>query len=235
MKIAILSNINDPLYGYFISSLKKLNCSISAIVMDEKKYSKKDKDIFLSRTGGKLPNIGLSELNKELIPCNIMTNHNSIETIRLLKKLKIDLIINSGSPRILKSRILNYSSYGILNCHPGLLPHYRGCCCVEWAIYNNDKVGNTIHIMNEGIDKGPILMKEELIFGKNDKYQDIRVKVYKNGVNLMTKVVDHIINKKIQKKDYIEQGKGKYYSAISNEKLDKVIKLLDDGKYKYQI
>ncbi len=69
LKIAILSNVNDPLYGYFISSLKKLNCSISAIVMDEKKYSEKDEDIFLSRTGGKLPNIGLSELKKELIPC----------------------------------------------------------------------------------------------------------------------------------------------------------------------
>ena len=105
---------------------------------------------------------------------------------------------------------------------------------MEWAIYNNDKVGNTIYIMNNGIDTGPILMQEELTFDKNDKYQDVRSKVYENGVNLMTNVVDRIINNKLQKKDYIEQGKGKYYGVISSDKFDKVVEVIENGNYKYQ-
>lgn len=53
-----------------------------------------------------------------------------------------------------------------MNCHPGLLPKFRECTCVEWAVYLDEEVGNTVHFMNEKIDEGPIIVQEALHFKK---------------------------------------------------------------------
>ena len=60
---------------------------------------------------------------------------------------KIDLLVNAGTPRILKSNLLKAPSIGVINCHPGILPDFRGCTCVEWAIYLDQPIGNTVHLI----------------------------------------------------------------------------------------
>ena len=49
----------------------------------------------------------------------------------------------------------------ILNCHPGILPYYKGCNSPEWAFLNKDNIGATVHLMNERyIDGGKIIFKK---------------------------------------------------------------------------
>ena len=50
-------------------------------------------------------------------------------------------------------------SFGVLNCHMGILPKYRGMDVVEWPFLENDRlnVGITCHLMDKGIDTGDIL------------------------------------------------------------------------------
>lgn len=44
------------------------------------------------------------------------------------------------------------------NFHGGLLPAYRGSCTLNWVIINGEaETGVTLHIMDSGIDTGPIV------------------------------------------------------------------------------
>ena len=39
----------------------------------------------------------------------------------------------------------------------GVLPYYRGMNVAEWARFNGDPVGCSVHLVDAGIDTGPIL------------------------------------------------------------------------------
>ena len=121
-----------------------------------------------------------------------------------------------------------------MNCHPGLLPKYRGCTSVEWAIYNDDQVGNTVHLMTEGIDEGPVLIKEGLSFTKNENYYDIRIKVFNAGARLMAEAVFGLQTGKITIDDFETQSNGNYYNVIEDNKMTCIHRKLNNGKYKYQ-
>lgn len=46
----------------------------------------------------------------------------------------------------------------IINCHPGRLPQYRGARPANWSLVNGERLhGVTIHVIDAGIDSGPIL------------------------------------------------------------------------------
>jgi methionyl-tRNA formyltransferase len=50
--------------------------------------------------------------------------------------------------------------HGILNAHGGDLPRYRGNAPFAWAILNGEQAaGITIHVMDDGLDTGPVYRK----------------------------------------------------------------------------
>ena len=75
-----------------------------------------------------------------------------------MKELKPDLVVFTGG-RLIRDNILKNSGAGVVNCHMGILPMYRGVDVVEWPILNEDwnNIGLTIHFMVKGIDTGDIL------------------------------------------------------------------------------
>ena len=79
-------------------------------------------------------------------------------------KAKVDCFLNAGTQRKLSKDFLAIASNGIINIHPGILPDYRGCSCVEWALLNNDMIGNTAHFMDLNYDTGPIIEIEKYTF-----------------------------------------------------------------------
>ncbi len=134
--------------------------------------------------------------------------------------------------------IIYATKFGILNCHPGLLPEFKGCCCVEWSIYLDKPVGNSIHWMDKSIDSGPIIKTQVTKCFKSDSYQDIRKRVYLDGFNLLAKIIKELKN--ISSKENLAHLKGnsidggKYYHPMQDSILEEVIKKLTIGKYKYQ-
>jgi len=235
IRISLLSTINAPMLGNFIKAFVENNIQIDSIIFDSKIESKKDLKIHNKRTEGKLSYIPLHEVEKCYIPYFFVQNHSSEVTKRLVLKRKIDILINAGTPRILKNNILNAPKIGVLNCHPGLLPEFRGCTCVEWAIYLDEQIGNSVHFMSEKIDEGPIVLKEKLSFLKSDNYTSIRSKVYKNSFYLMSRSIQKIIKEGISDiKNMNYPTDGRYFEVISDSKLDQVINKVNNGLYHYQ-
>jgi methionyl-tRNA formyltransferase len=105
---------------------------------------------------------------------------------------ELDVLVNVGTPRILKTHLLDATRIGVLNVHPGLLPKYRGCSAVEWALYLGDDIGNTAHVMSDRIDAGPILESKVCIFDGTESYVAVRTRVYTEGIVLGISVLSRI-------------------------------------------
>jgi folate-dependent phosphoribosylglycinamide formyltransferase PurN len=100
---------------------------------------------------------------------------NSAETIEAVKKLKPDLAIYAGGG-ILNKQLLAVPTLGTLNVHMGMLPHYRGMNVAEWAAFNGDAVGVTVHWMDPGIDTGDIICVKPLEGGPWRSIEELRAK-----------------------------------------------------------
>ncbi len=241
--IGLLSTINQPLLPLFLSFLIKENFKNIVVICDNKKNNLiKNNRIWLERTGGKLGkykdiDTSVYKINYPKISFFSVDDHNSDKTIQLVNTLSLDILLNVGSPRKMKKNLINSVLHGIINVHPGLLPQYRGCCAVEWAIYNNEKVGNTAHFINEEYDSGNIILSEWYKFPVDSDHKFIRSKVYYKGAILAAKTLRHIFKNKIKPNDGIPQDNkiSKYWNVIPDNKFSKVTKRLKDGKYKYQI
>jgi hypothetical protein len=96
-----------------------------------------------------------------------------------------DYAVNGGIG-ILDSEMLSLPRKGWVNAHPGLLPEYRGAEPVLWALKNGDPQGATVHLLDEGIDTGPILLKREMPPQQVRSVKELRLKVMEFGA-MMTK------------------------------------------------
>ena len=82
----------------------------------------------------------------------------------------IELAICAGYKSIIPKDILEQKT--IINTHPSLLPKYRGLHSLVWAMLNfEEKLGFTIHLMNEYIDDGDILEQFTINYKNQTSYE----------------------------------------------------------------
>lgn len=80
-----------------------------------------------------------------------------------LEKYNPEVIVVIAYGRILPKYVLEYPKYKCINVHASLLPKYRGAAPIQWCIVDGKKVtGITTMLMNEGLDTGDMLLKEEI-------------------------------------------------------------------------
>ena len=85
------------------------------------------------------------------------------QAVEELRKYNADIMVVIAFGQILPKEILEMTPYGCINVHASLLPSYRGAAPIQWAVINGDKVsGVTTMQMNEGLDRGDMIMKTEV-------------------------------------------------------------------------
>jgi len=92
------------------------------------------------------------------------TDLSAPPVLALLDAVRPDLCLFTGGG-LVHPDALRRAGVGVLNCHMGMLPHYRGMDVVEWALLDNhpEAVGLTTHLMTKGIDEGPLLYAVPLL------------------------------------------------------------------------
>ncbi|SVB52468.1 uncharacterized protein METZ01_LOCUS205322, partial [marine metagenome] len=85
------------------------------------------------------------------------------EALAILKSNEIEIIALAGFMRILSPIITQAYKNRIINIHPSLLPLFPGAHAHKDTIDAGVRQsGCTVHLVDEGIDTGPIIMQETI-------------------------------------------------------------------------
>lgn len=93
------------------------------------------------------------------------------ELSQFIRKNEIEVVWVLTFPWIIPNELFNTVPKGFINFHFGMLPKYKGADPIFWQLKNNEEIGGvTIHLMNDKIDEGPVLMREELRIIPGENY-----------------------------------------------------------------
>ena len=88
---------------------------------------------------------------------------NSTKFKNEILKLNPDIILVGSWSEKFKKPVIELPKIGTINCHPSLLPRYRGPNPYIRVIMNREKeTGITFHLMDENLDTGPILLQKKI-------------------------------------------------------------------------
>lgn len=135
---------------------------------------------------------------------------NSPETIDFIKKNNIRYLVNCGAG-IFRRNLLSVSNLKVLNAHAGKLPDYRNMNVVEWALFNNDKVIGTIHLIDTEIDTGAILHEEEISLKGHKDLITAREEAFDKVIKMVGKTLLAFEEGKLKVKEQPKDGK-KWYT-----------------------
>lgn len=115
------------------------------------------------------------------------------ECVEYLRQYKPDIIVVVAFGQILPKEILDMPKFGCINVHASLLPKYRGAAPIQWAVINGEKVsGVTTMRMDEGLDTGDMLFKEEVVLDEKETGGSLFEKLSEVGARLCVKTLEEI-------------------------------------------
>ncbi|NBO19194.1 MAG: hypothetical protein EBV03_08240 [Proteobacteria bacterium] len=96
--------------------------------------------------------------------CEVWHTQEKIETTQ-----GFDFVISYGYRHILKKSVIESSGAPIINLHIAYLPWNRGAHPNFWSFFDCTPSGVSIHLIDEGVDTGPILYQRYVNFSKDQK------------------------------------------------------------------
>ena len=102
---------------------------------------------------------GVGRAQRAGIP--VIATADAHETAGFLEAHGVGLVVLAGYMRILPAEFLDRFPGRVVNVHPSLLPAFPGRTAIADALAEGVRVtGVTVHIVEEEVDSGPILMQE---------------------------------------------------------------------------
>ena len=110
--------------------------------------------------------------------------------VEYLQKYQPDIIIVEAFGQIIPKAILDMPKFGCVNVHASLLPKYRGAAPIQWAVIRGDRVtGVTTMRMDEGLDTGDMIMKEEVVIREDETGGSLFERLSEVGAKLCVKTM----------------------------------------------
>lgn len=114
--------------------------------------------------------------------------------LMMLENENIDLIILAGYMKIIGPTLLNVYKKRIINLHPSLLPKFPGNKSIKEAYESDDlETGVTIHLVDEGVDTGPIIYQEILLINRSLSLQEFEEKMHQLEHKVLPTIVNQFI------------------------------------------
>ena len=119
---------------------------------------------------------------------------------------KNGIVCLAGFMRIISPYFIKKYKNRILNIHPALLPAYPGLDAQKKALENGARyTGCTVHLVDEGVDSGPIILQAVVKVNENDTEEKLskRIlskehKIYPQAVNLFAQKKIRILGRRIK-------------------------------------
>lgn len=142
------------------------------------------------------------------------------EFIKEIKEINPDIICVVAYGKILPKEILDIPHFGCVNLHGSILPKYRGAAPIQWAILNGDKTtGVTTIYMNEKMDAGDMILKEEVKIGEYETTGELWNRLSNIGAEVLLKTIDEIEKGTAPR---IPQGEDFTIAPMLNKEMSKI-------------
>lgn len=112
------------------------------------------------------------------------------QVVAALKEFRVDLVCLAGFMRILSPYFVREFPRRILNVHPALLPAFPGENAQRQALdYGVKFAGCTVHLVDEGVDTGPIVCQAVVPVEDNDTEQTLAARILKEEHRIYSEAI----------------------------------------------
>jgi phosphoribosylglycinamide formyltransferase-1 len=103
---------------------------------------------------------------------------HDLSLLEHLRAYEVDLVCLAGYMRLLSPVLIRAYPGRVLNVHPSLLPAFPGLDAQRQAWEHGVKVsGATVHLVDEGLDTGPIVLQEAVPVRADDTPQSLTARI----------------------------------------------------------
>ncbi|WP_166970742.1 phosphoribosylglycinamide formyltransferase [Brevibacterium atlanticum] len=104
-----------------------------------------------------------------------------------------DWVVSAGFMRILGESFVAAFPQRIINTHPALLPSFPGAHGVRDALAHGVKItGGTIHLVDTGVDTGPIIAQYAVPIGDDDTEETVHERIKTREREELVRVLAHL-------------------------------------------
>ena len=120
------------------------------------------------------------------------------EFLAKLKSYKADMFIVVAF-RMLPEEVWAMPKLGTFNLHASLLPQYRGAAPINWAVINGEaRTGATTFMIDKQIDTGGIILRQDILIGRDDTAGDIHDRLMEIGAEMVVQTAQGLIERNVE-------------------------------------
>jgi phosphoribosylglycinamide formyltransferase-1 len=121
------------------------------------------------------------------------------EVVGVLREFQVNLVCLAGFMRVLTPYFIREFRGRILNIHPALLPSFPGVEAQKQALdYGVKYTGCTVHIVDEGVDTGPIVCQAVVPILDDDTVETLAARILKEEHRIYSEAVCLLIEDKVR-------------------------------------
>jgi phosphoribosylglycinamide formyltransferase 1 len=112
------------------------------------------------------------------------------EVVAALRELEVEIVCLAGFMRVLGPYFVRAFPGRILNIHPALLPAFPGLDAQKQAFdYGVKFSGCTVHLVDEGVDTGPILCQAVVPVLDDDTVETLSARILKEEYRIYSEAI----------------------------------------------
>jgi len=143
----------------------------------------------------------------------IPVSFESVNSVKL--PFKPDILCSIYYRSLINKPILDSVNNKAFNLHPSILPFYRGCSSLTWAMINGEKeTGYTYHYIDKDIDTGKVILQRRIKIYPFDNQNNLYQRIMFEALDSLKEVL-RLINEGFLGNDQL--GEATYYSRGAPE------------------
>lgn len=141
---------------------------------------------------------------------------DEFDFVHKIRQLNADIAVVCSYNKKFPPELLKSVKGGFVNCHPSLLPEYRGANPYSNVIINDEKeTGVTLHFMDENFDTGNIIAQKAIPIEKKETMGTLFNRMNFLCADLLTEFLNHYESN--QNIETLTQPEGEFKKAPSIE------------------
>ena len=117
-----------------------------------------------------------------------------------MREKRVELLLLAGYMKVLGPQFIRRANFPVMNIHPSLLPAFPGLHAQRQALEYGVKVsGCTVHLVDEGLDSGPIILQEAVPVLPEDTEESLAQRILVVEHRLFPEAIRLMVSGKVER------------------------------------